>query len=252
MKIFKIESILFVLVSVISLEINAQTDPTGSWETSYGELYLYYPQNDRTVLMGEYFYTDLTGDHHGYLKGNLKGQELYLDWEEKDSQGIVIKKGTGYFKFSVNGSAFEGYWEQTGINFENSGKWNGSRFSEKVEIPDDIQPPSIANEVSNQINPKGSWKTDFGMLYLYYDANNAKIMTGEYSYEDASGKHLGTVEGDFDGKIFNLTWRETIEGGGFKKGTGYFEFSEDGKSFEGRWQQKAGNSGVWNGIKVSD
>jgi len=84
----------------------------------------------------------------------------------------------------------------------------------------------------------GEWRTTFGRLELRLEGDRA---TGAYSPE-AGGSLLGTV----DGSRLEFTYSEQGE-----TGKGWFELSNDGSRFKGRWQE-SGTTGwhAWNGIRL--
>lgn len=104
-----------------------------------------------------------------------------------------------------------------------------------------------------QVNPQGTWQTDYRELYLYYDKENTSILKGEYFYKDPIGENHGYLFGNMDGIIFNYHWKEyDAKGVLTKQGIGVFRFNEKGSSFSGDWKQdRINNSGKWNGTKAS-
>ncbi len=100
---------------------------------------------------------------------------------------------------------------------------------------------SISDFSSVAQNVSGTYNTDFGQLVLKQSKNT---VTGTYSYENFTG----TISGTITKNKLTFTWKQK-QWDVSVKGTGEFDFSEDGKSFTGTWTDSNGNSGYWNGNK---
>jgi len=67
----------------------------------------------------------------------------------------------------------------------------------------------------------GEWKTDFGLMTLTQQGTS---VTGTYT--QSSGKLSGTLSGN----VLRFRWEQSNG-----SGSGRFEFSNDGNSFDGGW-----------------
>lgn len=116
---------------------------------------------------------------------------------------------------------------------------------EKWQSKIQISSNSITNEGGGGLDVSGKWKTGFGTLIL---SQSASKVTGNYTSDD------GKIEGAMEGNILKGTWSESPS---YKppKDAGDFEFvfSEDGKSFKGKWRYGHGGSGWkgnWSGTRI--
>lgn len=96
---------------------NALTDApasvwSGSWNTNFGVLVMTQSGNS---VSGTYSHDS------GSLKGTVSGNTLSGSWVEDDD------KGTFTFTIDSNGKAFNGSWQETSPNPNQSGGWNGKK-----------------------------------------------------------------------------------------------------------------------------
>lgn len=104
-----------------------------------------------------------------------------------------------------------------------------------ADDPPTSQPAATAARASFD----GLWKTSYGPMRL---GVNEKRVVGTYEFAGAS--HIaGTLndKGEFEFRY------DQPDG---EKGTGTFELSPDGKSFQGRWARESGGGGRWRGERV--
>ncbi len=84
----------------------------------------------------------------------------------------------------------------------------------------------------------GIWETSFGRMQLH---QAGQAVNGSYSYT-ASSEVAGVVEGD----KLTFSYRE-----GDTEGEGWFELSDDGESFSGKWREdKSTKWRAWTGTRV--
>ena len=84
----------------------------------------------------------------------------------------------------------------------------------------------------------GIWETSFGRMQLH---QAGQVVNGSYSYT-ASSEVAGVVEGD------KLTFSYSE---GDTEGEGWFELSDDGESFSGKWREdKSTKWRAWTGARV--
>jgi hypothetical protein len=85
----------------------------------------------------------------------------------------------------------------------------------------------------------GTWETTFGRMTL---AQQGDQLGGHYMMEGVRC----TLQGKVKGRRFTFTYRELGV-----VGEGWFEISEDGREFEGRWREAGGSEwGGWFGQRV--
>lgn len=108
-----------------------------------------------------------------------------------------------------------------------------------------------------QINPHGTWETNFGTVILYYyDAGGGDyILEGEYFYYANDVEYFGTLQGEYIDNVFYFSYEEFGEDyeNPSSMGIGEFHFSSDGQSFTGNYTADNGAAmGEWNGNKIAD
>ena len=84
----------------------------------------------------------------------------------------------------------------------------------------------------------GLWETSFGRMRLTQEGSK---VSGEYSYTASS-----TIAGEVEGNRLTFEYSE-----GDTQGEGWYELSEDGESFQGRWREKGNERwSRWRGTRV--
>jgi len=103
----------------------------------------------------------------------------------------------------------------------------------------------IAEESGGGLDVSGNWKTSFGTLTL---SQSASSVTGNYTSDD------GKIGGAIKGNVLKGAWSESPSYKPPKDaGDVEFVFSEDGKSFKGKWRYGHGGSGWkgnWSGTRM--
>ena len=121
------------------------------------------------------------------------------------------QSGQFIFDFAPDCQSFDGRYEQKGRWHED---WNGTRIDFSVD---------------------GKWKTNYKVLTLVQVGNE---VSGTYPYME------GRIQGMLDGRILKGTWYQSNGSGSF-----VFEFAPDGRSFDGRYEQKGRWHEDWDGTK---
>ncbi len=84
----------------------------------------------------------------------------------------------------------------------------------------------------------GLWETSYGRMRLTQEGSK---VGGEYSYTATS-----TITGEVEGNRLTFEYSE-----GDTQGEGWYELSEDGESFQGRWREKGNERwSRWRGTRV--
>jgi hypothetical protein len=152
------------------------------------------------------------------LEGTVTGDRLTFRYREPDATG------EGWFEISSDGQAFTGSWREDGTSVWYP--WAGRR----------IRPPDEAGEPSEQ---GGLFETTYGRMRLVEQADGR--VTGTYTFSGGS-----FIEGQMEGRRLTFRYREPTA-----TGEGWFEFSEDGRSFRGAWREDGGtNWSEWTGERV--
>lgn len=104
---------------------------------------------------------------------------------------------------------------------------------------------STNNQFSGHLNIAGTWDTNWGKLVLQQHGN---VVTGNYTYE--KGKIVGVLRGNIlIGKWSEYpTYKPLNDAGDL-----VFTFSNDGKSFTGKWRygfRKGNWAGGWTGKRI--
>jgi predicted esterase len=131
------------------------------------------------------------------IKGKVKGKELTFEYQEGSA------KGDGKFTLDDSGNAFTGRFQ---IRGGREGVWDGWR-------PD----PRAARGEAGEFG--GLWLTDLGLMEL--EQTGAKVR-GRYAARGTS-----EIEGEATGRRLEFRVKS------FRRGHGWFEISEDGRSLAG-------------------
>ena len=126
--------------------------------------------------------------------------------------------GEGWFEIRGGGAALAGAWRQNG-----SDRWV-EWTAERMAAPE----PGFA----------GLWETSFGRMRLRLDGG---AVSGCYSLPSGS-----RVEGTVEGNRMEFTFAEPEAGG-----EGWFELTEDGHGFSGKWRSDGESElQTWTGTRV--
>jgi len=153
-------------------------------------------------------------DDGGAIDGQVEGNLLTFHYREPSA------RGEGWFELAPDGRSFAGKWREEGRRVWLD--WTGTR-SEDLFSSDFFE---------------GLWSTSYGMMRLWREDDQIK---GSYSYSRGS-KVAGTM------KERRLEFRYNEPSA---EGEGWFELSEDGQSFEGKWREKGGRAWKdWTGTRI--
>lgn len=249
---------LVILIGLLPVHSHAQTAIDGDypiydglWETDLGVLAM-WQEND--AVWGIYLSSSVLGgriDDDGIL---------HFRYEENPDD-----RGSGWFKVSEDGSAFEGYYTseiEPSIHDNWIGTWLGPNFYEVDDRealnyqPGEIPPDPDEDEDIDDDNVdllsgdsddsdtdddtpeppseftgdpesawNGAWETNLGEMELIIDAGNVTGTWGEG----------GSFEGTISGSTLNGTWLIVDEDGNETGGEVLFSLSEDGVGFRGTY-----------------
>ena len=196
----------------------------GTWNTNWGKLVL---EQHGNIVTGNY-----THDN-GKITGVLNGNILTGKWSEAPTYKPKHDAGSVRLTFSNNGKSFTGKWRYgCGGNSWPHSDWTGTKIH--------TNPPNVHHANSNAIKLKvsGTWNTDWGKLVLVQHGN---IVTGRYTHDN------GKIVGFLKGNILIGKWSEApTYKPNHDAGSVVLTFSNQGKSFSGRWRYGFGGN-AWNG-----
>jgi hypothetical protein len=152
-----------------SAPVRAESNFTGTWETTYGLMTL---QQDGTRVKGTYVFEGITNS----IEGRVEKCKLTFRYQEP---GV---RGEGYFELAADGQSFTGKWREDGTDTWSS--WKGKR----VRTAD--RPATF----------DGVWDTTYGRMRLIEEP---KRIHGLYAYSADS-----SLEGARDGNRFVFRYRE--------------------------------------------
>jgi hypothetical protein len=198
---------------------------TGDWDTSQGKMSLKQTGNK---IEGSYAGKDKKGKIDGIVQGNIiKG-----GWSQAPSFKPPTDAGEFMFVLSEDRKSFAGKF-RTGFGGSAwSGNWTGSKMS-----------------ASGYQMVDGVYDTFYGKLtFKLTIKQSGNKITGNYGHDD--GKIEGTVEGrEIRGRwMESPTYKPPKDAGLFR-----FVFSEDLKSFTGKWHygfEEGDWRADWSGKKV--
>lgn len=151
------------------------------------------------------------GSEIAKVEGKVKQRRLDFAFKEHDAEG------EGWFVLSEDGQSFEGKWRNRG-----GGSWQGWTGSRAAA-------PGF----------EGLWKTTYGPMRL--------TVAGGWCdgiYEFAG---FATIRGEIVDRRLSFTYAQP-DG---ERGTGTFELSADGMSFEGTWKsEKMEKVAAWRGDRL--
>ncbi|HEY1861189.1 MAG TPA: hypothetical protein VGG61_12580 [Gemmataceae bacterium] len=146
------------------------------------------------------------------IEGKVEKNKLTFTYAEPGGA-----KGEGWFELAADGQSFSGKWREADGPWQ---PWAGKRAA----------PPPTGYP--------GLWETSFGRMRL---VQSEKKVEGIYSYSSMS-----TLAGAVDGKKLTFTYKEPKD-----EGEGWFELSEDGQTFHGKWRVKGGEAWAdWKGQRI--
>ncbi len=153
-----------------------------------------------------------------YRRGRLEGRITERRLPFRYVEGNVT--GEGELELSEDGQAFQGRWHRDGADTWQS--WDGEL----------LQSRSVDNPFA------GLWASTYGRLR--FNADGEKI-SGVYSSPPGS-----RIEGRVEGLRLEFTYQEPEA-----SGKGWFELSEDGRQFAGRWWTEGSERWTrWTGKRV--
>ena len=176
---------------------------SGNWDTTFGPMALIQTGNKISAT-----YTTKNGKIEGMIDGNIiKGV-----WSQAPSYKPPNEAGDFMFVVSADRNSFAGKYRFGFGGTEWTGNWTGTKLSHSgYEIVE------------------GVYDTERGRLVIKQSGNK---ITG--NYDRSNGRIEGTVEGkEIRGRWMEApTYKPPKDAGEFK-----FTFSDDKKSFKGKWHQ---------------
>lgn len=160
------------------------------------------------------------------------GEPSRLVLKEAGKTGDALRKQIKKGLFSVEAFTSNGVLEITGVDLPED-----FDDDEAKATPDDDDAPDM-------MDFSGRWEstTDDGDSYVLSLHQDGKTVSGTYKTEDG---RKGTIKGAIKKGVLHFGWKV-----GKYSGTGEFELSDDGDSFEGSYRQKGGkHDGVWSGTR---
>jgi hypothetical protein len=163
------------------------------------------------LIKGHYLF----GAAKATIEGKVVKNKLTFTYEEPT--GV---KGEGWFELADDGQSFAGEWRDGPDRPWR--KWLGKRTDRKEPIP------TFA----------GLWQSNFGKMRLLL---KDKHVEGIYSFSSSS-----TLEGTVERNKLTFNYKEPKT-----EGEGWFELSEDGNAFSGKWREKGTEAwSEWNGRRI--
>ena len=176
-------------VALVLTALPAGADPSGQWQSDYGDIYFEKPNGDS--LEGKY-------DGDEMLFGNLIGQRFVGYWLHPNSEGKCTDDaphgmtlihdsrdwGRVDFIFNETFTRFTGRWSDCGAPVVTD--WQGSKFCDL------------------QTHPGGTWTTTFGDMHWPEQSSGA--IRGTYEV------YGGRIIGELTGQTLTGTWVEDWDG----------------------------------------
>lgn len=141
-----------------------------------------------------------TYDDGGTIEGRVDRNRLTFTYREPSA------RGEGWFELEPDGRSFAGKWKEDGRDTWLD--WTGARNE----------------QLFHRESFEGLWSTSFGMMRLWSQKSG---IAGCYSYS-----HDSEISGTMKNGRLEFRYREPAA-----EGEGWFELTEDGMSFKGKWRE---------------
>jgi hypothetical protein len=159
---------------------------------------------------------------------------------DASSMGATLMNQIKGGYFSVNAFNTGGVLEITSVNILDDNESNDTESAKQRPTSTSSQP----DDLSSDADFSGRWEsqTDDGDEFTLDLEQNGKIVRGTYR---SSHGGRGTIRGAIKNGALHFTWKL-----GKYKGSGVFELSDDGTSFEGSYKSAGSDDdGVWSGVR---